>query len=387
MKMKRSLSFLIATRSFLRKSHACSARCSCNMLKRCSSTACRPTIPENTVLRHLRARIKASGPITVADYMREVLLNPVAGYYMHRDVFGKEGDFVTSPEISQMFGELLTVWFLNEWQKIGCPRPLQIVELGPGRGSLMRDILKVFQHFGSLEGVSGHLVEASQHLSSLQAHTLCVNLVNPTKDELYYQSGRTSAGVPVYWYRHIQEVPHEFSFIYANEFFDALPIHKLQKTDEGWKEVLVDIDPQAGEDQFRYVISRGPTPASKFFIKPDEKRDHIEVSPQSEVIMQHLATRLEEDGGIALVADYGHDGEKTDTFRAFRKHQLHNPLVEPGSADLTADVDFSRLRAVAEPQLITFGPVNQGDFLERLGISVRLQVLYERGLSCSRMYT
>jgi NADH dehydrogenase [ubiquinone] 1 alpha subcomplex assembly factor 7 len=140
---------------------------------------------------------------------------------------------------------------------------------------------------------------------------------------------------------------------------------------------LIDIDPAAGTEKFRYVISRTPTPASKVLIKADEKRDHVEVCAEGGVILEHMATRLEEDGGLALFADYGHDGTKTDTFRGFCNHQLHDPLVDPGSADLTADVDFSYFRACLENKLLTFGPVTQRDFLKRMGIDVRLQILLQ----------
>lgn len=123
----------------------------------------------------LQAYIKMKGPITVAEYMRNVLTSPLSGYYMHNDVFGKSGDFVTSPELGQLFGEMVAIWFLNEWKKIGSPKPFQIVELGPGRGSLCSDMLRVFKHFNELENCSIHLIEVSPFLRDIQARKLCLS--------------------------------------------------------------------------------------------------------------------------------------------------------------------------------------------------------------------
>lgn len=323
---------------------------------------------------YLQSKIRLTGPITVGEYMKIVLTNPSVGYYMNRDVLGKEGDFITSPEISQMFGEMVAVWVINEWQKIGSPKPLQLIELGPGRGTMMTDILRVFKSLRLSDCISCHLVEISPELSKIQAHLLCVESKDHVNNSLSYKSGITKNNITVNWYRDVRDVPRKFSFILAHEFFDALPVHKFQKTKEGWREVLIDIDDNSSE-KLRYVLSRSSTPASKLFIKENETRDQVEVSPYSGVIMQHIADRLEDDGGIALVVDYGHDGSKTDTFRGFRHHQLHEPLVEPGSADLTADVDFSYLRDNVKDKLVTFGPVNQCDFLTQLQIEIRLQML------------
>ncbi|KAJ9596877.1 hypothetical protein L9F63_012133 [Diploptera punctata] len=325
--------------------------------------------------RYLQTKIKAVGPISVADYMKEVLTNPLSGYYMHRDVIGESGDFITSPELGQLFGELLSTYIFL-WQKVGSPIPLQLVEMGPGHGSLAKDVLRVFERFGAVHELSLHLIEVSPHLSEIQAESLCVKSARhtPTNMQPHYQVGTTASNIPVFWYDRVKDIPRQFSCFLAHEFFDALPIHKFQRTDNGWREVLIDLDPTDPE-KFRYVLSRSPTPACKFFIKPDEVRDHVEVSPETGVILEHLATRLEEDGGFALFADYGHDGTKTDTFRAFQNHKLHDPLVEPGSSDLPADVDFSFLRSCTADKLLTFGPVTQRDFLLRMGIDLRLEML------------
>lgn len=302
---------------------------------------------EFSLPRLLYSKIKATGPTTVANYMKEVLVNPLAGYYMHKDVFGDSGDFITSPELSQIFGELIAIWFLNEWSKVGSPKPLQIVELGPGRGTLSQDILRVFNHFNSLKSASLHLVEVSPMLSDIQARNLCMqNQIITDPDSMIHRQGISHEGIPVKWYKQLNDVPKAFTLLVAHEFFDALPIHKFQKTDRGFREILIDIQPDQ-DLAFRYVVANEETPALKMFVNEKDKREHVEVSPESIVLMQQIAERLEQDGGFGLIADYGHDGSGTDTFRAFKKHKLHDPLIEPGSADLTADVDFLAFKNVS----------------------------------------
>ena len=249
--------------------------------------------------------------------MKEILTSPQSGYYMSRDVFGQQGDFITSPEIGQIFGELIAIWCLAEYQKLGSPQTLQLVELGPGRGTLIQDLLRVFGHFEISETMSIHLVELSPYLSKLQSHKLCYSSTEvDINSSPYYRVGETLGGTKVFWYNRIEDIPKEFSIILAHEFFDALPIHKLQRDGKMWKEILVDFDPSEKE-LFRYVLSRNETPISKLYslMQPNEKRNHVEISPESDSIAQHIAERLENHGGFGLVMDYGHVGEKEDTFR------------------------------------------------------------------------
>ncbi|XP_001849900.2 protein arginine methyltransferase NDUFAF7 homolog, mitochondrial [Culex quinquefasciatus] len=327
-----------------------------------------------------KSRILATGPIPVAAYMKQVLTNPAAGYYMNEaDVFGSKGDFVTSPEIGQIFGELVAAWCLNEWTKFGRPAPYQLIELGPGKGTMMRDVLRVFRRLGASDGLSVHLVEMSEHLSEVQAELLCRSS-EECADKAYYRAGVTRAGTKVFWYRHLEDVPAGFSIVLAHEFFDALPIHKFQKQDNVWKEVLVDVDSD-NKDKLRFVLSKAETPMLKLVLNnyPElvKDREHIEISLDSESIIRQIAQRFNATGGYALVVDYGHSGEKGDTFRAFKNHKLHDPLEEPGSADLTADVDFSLLNRFCENtgQIFTMGPIEQGSFLEMAGSKDRLEVL------------
>ena len=199
------------------------------------------------------------------------------------------------------------------------PQPLQIVELGPGRGSLSQDILRVFSHFKLSKAISLHLVEISPFLSNFQASKLCIkhNEVDTNTSETnYYREGETVSGIKVYWYHRIEDVPDQkFSIVLAHEFFDALPIHKLQKDKDGWKEVLIDID-QDNEKKFKFILSKNDTVITKIFKpSPGDSRDHIEVSLNSLKIIDHLRKRFETDGGFGLIMDYGHFGDKTDTFR------------------------------------------------------------------------
>ncbi|XP_051639307.1 protein arginine methyltransferase NDUFAF7, mitochondrial [Manacus candei] len=335
---------------------------------------------DGALLRHLCRKLRASGPVTVAEYMREALTNPAQGYYTRRGGIGESGDFITSPEISQVFGELIGIWYISEWMAMGKPNTFQLVELGPGRGTLTEDILRVFSQLSSVLSkcdVSVHLVEVSPKLGEIQARMLTGGKMQPSpKDESAYMKGISKTGIPIFWYRDIQDVPSGYSFYLAHEFFDALPIHKFQRTEKGWREVLVDIDPEV-PDQLRFVLSPSSTPATENFIQPEEMRDHVEVCPEAGVIIQRLACRIEKDGGAALIADYGHDGTKTDTFRGFRNHKLHDVLSAPGTADLTADVDFSYLRKMTQERTTTLGPIKQREFLKNMGIDLRLQVLLQ----------
>lgn len=218
----------------------------------------------------------------------------------------------------------------------------------------------------------------SQKLSEIQALTLTEEKV-PLEREAgspVYMKGVTKSGIPISWYRDLQDVPKGYSFYLAHEFFDVLPVHKFQKTPQGWREVLIDIDPQVS-DKLRFVLAPCATPAEAF-IQKDETRDHVEVCPDAGVIIQELAQRISLTGGAALIADYGHDGTKTDTFRGFCGHQLHDVLIAPGTADLTADVDFSYLRRMSQGKVASLGPISQQTFLRNMGIDVRLKILLDK---------
>lgn len=378
-----------------------------------------------TLSEQLRSRIQVRGPITVADYMRAVLTSPSGGYYMHKDVLGRQGDFTTSPEITQLFGDMVGIWFVNEVNKFSnSSQPVQLVELGPGRGTLTADVLNVFKNLRGKDGLSVHLIEISPEFSRIQAEKLCesssvescfqsasqtqtenkaggrryqidrsldntkgksfgtVTVGRPRNlpkkgDAKHYQKGVMKDGTPVFWYYSLNEVPHNFSCFLAHEFFDALPVHKFKKTPEGWRELLISNDPEKGPDHFKFLLSRSGTPASKVFMKPWDERKEAEICPDAGLIGQQIAARLEKSGGTALIIDYGHEGDSNDTFRAFKNHKQVDPLVSPGSADLTADVDFAYLRNSFSEKTLTFGPVSQSHFLKKMGVDLRLQILLD----------
>lgn len=211
-----------------------------------------------------------------------------------------------------------------EWEKCGSPAPVQLIELGPGRGTLAQDILRVFARFGLSDRISLHLVEISSYLSIMQGRQLCCKFAETEKDNTtvkHYQSGETISGIKVFWYHKVEDVPKAFSIYLAHEFFDALPIHKFQMDDDKWREVLIDID-RDKVNAFRYVISKAPTPMLNVFMNREwhtqaltNKRTHFEYSVETEKIVETMADTIESHGGFGLIMDYGHFGDLTDTFR------------------------------------------------------------------------
>ncbi|KAK3730151.1 hypothetical protein QZH41_016934, partial [Actinostola sp. cb2023] len=301
------------------------------------------------------------------------------GYYMNRDVFGESGDFITSPEISQVFGELVGVWFVYNWLLSGKEK-IQLVELGPGRGTLMADILRVLKKFKALEErMSLHLVEVSPALSAIQAKLLTggeskIQDSNNMDSSLSYRQGMTPAGMPVSWYHAVQDIPQGNTFYLAHEFFDALPVHQFKKTDKGWREVLVDVDREKSS-ALRFVLAPGPTVASESLVPRQTSYQEIEVCPQGGVIMEHIGRVISQYGGGALVVDYGQVGSDGFTLRqAFKNHKLHDVLTEPGTADMTANVDFAYLKTSLSSKADTHGPVTQHSFLKEMGIDERMKV-------------
>ncbi|HEY0833073.1 MAG TPA: SAM-dependent methyltransferase [Azospirillum sp.] len=319
----------------------------------------------DTLARALARRIAHEGPITVAAFMAEALGHPRLGYYMRQDPFGTQGDFTTAPEISQMFGELIGLWCADTWQRLGMPAEINLVELGPGRGTLMADALRAASILPPFrDAIRVHMVETSPTLRARQKATL---------------AGRDAA-----WHDRLEDVPEGPALVIANEFFDALPVRQIQKAPHGWTERLVDIDPDTpdGEEpRFRFVLEAFGSPGAS--LVPERLRDAqvgsvVEVSPASQAVARALGQRLTAQGGAALVIDYGyaHGPAVGDTVQAVRKHAYAPVLEAPGMADLTAHVDFASLAAAArEAGADAFGPVDQGDLLQRLGIEQRAAVL------------
>jgi NADH dehydrogenase [ubiquinone] 1 alpha subcomplex assembly factor 7 len=290
--------------------------------------------------------IAAAGPISVAQFMEAAN----AHYYASRDPLGLAGDFTTAPEITQMFGEMVGIWLADLWLRSG-QLPCHYVELGPGRGTLATDALRTMSRFGLAPTV--HFVETSPVLRHIQAK-------------------HVPAAV---WHDSVSTLPNDGPLlIVANEFFDALPIHQMIKTGEGWCERFVTVS-----DGLFFPV---PAVAVQQGIIPEHLRDApagsiIETGGASVMAAQELCDRLVRQGGVALIIDYGYEGPSVgETLQAVKGHRYANPFDNPGEQDMTAHVDFAALGAVAEwAGAVTFGPVGQGVWLEAVGINPRAEAL------------
>ena len=269
----------------------------------------------------LIARIRATGPINIAEFMSECLLHPKHGYYSTRDPFGQAGDFTTAPEISQMFGELLGLSLAQCWLDQGSPTPFVLAELGPGRGTLMADVMRATQKVTGFHSAAQlHLIEASKHLRKVQRETL--------------------AGLQPVWLDHVVKLPDAPLFLLANEFFDALPIRQFTRHTQGWQEHLV----TAGDGTLAFALSE-PGNIARLEHRLDDTKsgDIVEVCEPAGPIVTEVAAKISEHGGAAIVVDYGGWHSLGDTLQALRNHEYENPLAQPGQADLTAHVDFEAL--------------------------------------------
>ncbi|KAF7985697.1 hypothetical protein HWV62_2268 [Athelia sp. TMB] len=378
--------------------------------------------PVTKVEKIIRDNIRATGPISLASYMQFCLAHPTHGYYANpaQPVFGARGDFTTSPEISQVFGELVGVWLVSQWMahaaKCKVAGTIRLVELGPGRGTLMADVLRVVARFPAARAALArvHLVDNSAHMQALQRRTLA-------------DSGFAER---IEWHASLEDVPaveagDVYTLLVAHEFFDALPINLLERTEQGWQEVLIannppptsepDADPAAPATtatpppapenpdpaaRFRLVLTPAPTPQStllglsspRFRALPPGAR--VEVSHAAFKAARKLADVLGgggrtqhgdapaewrksagEGAGAALVVDYGADGAADNSFRAFKDHAQADPLARPGECDLTANVDFAYLREALTGLATAHGPLPQAAFLARMGLRARLEAL------------
>jgi SAM-dependent MidA family methyltransferase len=302
----------------------------------------------------LKRLIQSSGPMPVWRYMEMCLTHPKYGYYVARDPLGREGDFITAPEVSQMFGELLGLWAASVWKAIGSPPILRLIELGPGRGTMMTDALRALRVLPPLyQALSIHLVEINPVLREKQKATL---------------SGVRN----IAWHDSIDDVPDGPAVILANEYFDVLPIHQVVRRETGWHERTVELD-----DSGRLVFGAASEPMPRFevLLPPLVRAAPIgavfEWRPDTEIMK--LASRVRDQDGAALIIDYGHmRSDAGDTLQAIARHSFADPLKNPGQADVTAHVDFQALvRAAEDLGAQVHGPVSQGEFLKRLGIETR----------------
>jgi len=309
----------------------------------------------------IRRLIAAAGPMPIADYMRLCMTHPQYGYYVTHDPIGAAGDFITAPEISQMFGELIGLWMVAVWQQMGAPENLRIVELGPGRGTLMIDALRaarVAKDFCAAAVL--HLVEISPRLQEVQRRRL------------------EGFDLPMLWHATLADVPVGPVIIVANEFIDALPVHQAVKQTDGWHERVVEI---AADGNLAFGTAREPLPHFDATLPRGLRQAPVGSMYEwrADTLALEIGRRVRDDGA-ALIIDYGHAWHGLgETLQAVAGHSFADPLASPGQADLTAHVDFGALALSAE--IIgarIHGPVAQRDFLRRLGIDKRAATLKAR---------
>ncbi|WP_445680622.1 class I SAM-dependent methyltransferase [Radicibacter daui] len=330
----------------------------------------------NGLLPVLADRIRREGPISVADYMALALGHPQFGYYMSREPFGRSGDFITAPEISQMFGELIGLWAAQVWLDLSSPGQFALVELGPGRGTLMADMLRSTARvhgFGAAAQI--HLVEMSPALRARQKAAL--------------------PDATPHWHDGIDTLPGNLPLlIIANEFFDALPIHQLLHGPAGWRERAVDLTPDGtlcwGSQPAPQALVASVSPARSAALAashPAAAPAIVELCPAGAAISHELAGRLVRQSGAALFIDYGYADAAAvgDSFQALAAHRFADPLAEPGHADLTAHVDFAALaEAATSAGAVAYGIGTQGGFLQALGLETRATQLMARADEAGR---
>ena len=303
----------------------------------------------------LVARIARTGPISLADYMADCLMHPELGYYATRDPFGTGGDFITAPEISQMFGELIGLALAQSWIDQGSPAPFSLAELGPGRGTLMADVLRATKAVPEFHtALTVHFVETSPTLRQAQ--------VQAVPDAIWHDSVAT--------------LPDQPLFLIANEFFDALPIRQFVREGDAWREKMVGLT----DDALSFGLSTAaPIALLEHRLADTAEGDLVEHCTALPAIMQTVGQIIDAHGGMALIIDYGDWQSLGDTLQALKAHDHVDPLATPGTSDLTAHVDFAAIAHNAAPAKFT-RLTTQGVFLERLGITARAQTL-AHGLS------
>jgi SAM-dependent MidA family methyltransferase len=301
----------------------------------------------------LKRQIAQGGPITVAQFMAQALMDPRDGYYSTRPQLGERGDFITAPMCSQMFGELIGLWCAELWSRMGRPARVIWAELGPGDGTLMQDALRAVRAApGFLDAAELWLVEPSELLQKAQ------------RERLEGSSAR--------WTTDLEELPTDAPLIaVANEVLDCLPARQFVRTGQGWSERMVGLGPDGS-----LAFGLSPTPATRSL--PDAPEGAVlEVSPAQEALGAALGARVAAQGGAALLIDYGRDAPGFgDTLQALKGHHKVTPLDTPGEADLTVHADFPAVLAAARaPGAETSGPLGQGELLRRLGVEARAAAL------------
>lgn len=313
-----------------------------------------PDLP--SLSEQIDLQIRDNGPMSIATFMALCMTHPREGYYKSADPLGARGDFITAPEISQMFGELIGFFFVNLWQQMNEPKSFTLLELGPGRGTLMQDALRVA---GRADGFSNAL-----HLQLFE-----------TGEELKAQQQSRLAPYTPYWASEIDAASDDPLFVVANEFFDALPVRQFVKGENGWHERLVGLK----DDKRVFGLSPTPIPDSAMpeAVRNARAGEIYEANFAAADVMQRLSRKVAAQGGAILAIDYGYARTRTgETLQAVQKHAYADPLEAPGTADLSAHVDFGALAEIATASgLVAHRVTSQGEFLKRLGIIERAEML------------
>lgn len=311
----------------------------------------------NPLAQEIAELIRQEGPISISRYMALCLGHPRHGYYMKQDPFGADGDFTTAPEISQIFGELIGLWAATAWQAMGAPASIRLVELGPGRGTLMQDMLRAARALpGFRDALSVHLVETSPVLRERQRQTLAASDATP------------------HWHDRIDQALEGPAIVIANEFLDALPLDQFIRTADGWRERLVGLD---DEGRLAFGLSGEPDALLAMTAPAGSLVEHPAAALEAvTIVARHVATA----GGTGLFIDYGPARSGFgDTLQALKRHAFVDVLAEPGDADLTVHVDFARMaQAGLAAGAAAHGAVTQRDFLLALGLQQRFEALCRR---------
>ncbi|MFN7038883.1 MAG: class I SAM-dependent methyltransferase [Alphaproteobacteria bacterium] len=313
--------------------------------------------------------IRKESNISIARFMEEVISNDQYGYYNNNDTIGELGDFITSPEISQLFGEMIGLWCADVWYKLNCPKEFILVELGPGKGTLIDDLLRSTKNIpGFHNAIQIHLVEISANLRERQEEIL------------------SKYNIPKYWHKSIKNLPDNLPSIYiANEFFDALPINQYIKLKDDWFEITISLNEIDEELCFVYMPVMDK-------VKTDLENDYdhlthnsiVEISSKSIEIIKTIGDNIVKNNGAALIIDYGYTDPYSErkatssTLQAIKNHKFHPILKDIGKADISAHVDFYTLAEAVKVKSINPQITTQGKFLTDIGINIRANLLLEK---------
>jgi len=311
----------------------------------------------------LKDKISKDGPITVYDFMKYVLQSNECGYYsMSKNLIGKTGDFITAPEVSQLFGELIGLWCLNIWQLSGSPKHFRLIELGPGNGTMMKDMLRATKHVPQFhEAMTISLVEINK------------NFILRQKDQITHHS--------VEWFSCYEDIPSGFSIIVANEFFDALPINQYTKKNDKWHINMIDLN---DDKQHLFINQFEASRNMREFltVKYSHLRNGsiIETQDEANLILSNISKNIELHGGAALIVDYGYVESQyrsfISTLQAVKNHKYNPIFQEIGHADITSHINFTAFYDIAKLyKANAYGPINQSQFLSNMHIDLRKNML------------